>query len=88
MTTEDLPVDEIGRLLEALQGLDLTSADGRAGIGTLLAEIERLAPGAVLRQAAGIDLRRLGCVNAPPSTSLMSVRTIIPCLGKVPSSDG
>ena len=53
-------VDQTTRLLEALQGLDLTSADGRAGIGTLLAEIERLSPGAVLRQAAGIDLRRLG----------------------------
>ena len=60
MPTEDPPVDQTTRLLEALQGLDLTSADGRAGIGTLLAEIERLAPGAVLRQAAGIDLRRLG----------------------------
>ena len=29
------------RLLEALEGLDLTSADGRAGINTLLSEIER-----------------------------------------------
>ncbi len=48
------------RLLEALEGLDLTSADGRAGINTLLAEIERACPGAILQQAAGIDLRRLG----------------------------
>lgn len=48
-------------LLVPLQGLDLTSADGRCGIKTLLAEIERLAPGAILQQAATIQLRRLGC---------------------------
>jgi hypothetical protein len=45
-------------LIEALGGLDLTSADGRAGIGALLSEIERLSPGAIHRQAAGMDLRR------------------------------
>jgi hypothetical protein len=48
------------RLLEALAGLDLTSADARAGIGALLAEIERLSPGAILRQAATIELGRVG----------------------------
>ena len=48
------------RLLEALEGLDLTSADGRAGIGTLLSEIERACPGAILQQAARIELRALG----------------------------
>ncbi|MBI2262549.1 MAG: hypothetical protein HYU62_12900 [Caulobacterales bacterium] len=48
------------RLLEGLEGLDLTSADGRAGIGALLAEIERLSPGAILQQAAWIELRRVG----------------------------
>ena len=48
------------RMLDALSGLDLTSADGRAGIATLLSEIERACPGAILRQAAGIELRRLG----------------------------
>ena len=48
-------------LLAPLQGLDLTSADGRCGINSLLAEIERLAPGAILQQAATIQLRRLGC---------------------------
>jgi hypothetical protein len=45
------------RLLEALGDVDLASADGRAGIGTLLSEIERLSPGATLRQAATIQLR-------------------------------
>lgn len=48
------------RLLEGLEGLDLTSADGRAGIRALLAEIERLSPGAILQQAARIELRRVG----------------------------
>ena len=48
------------RLLEALAGLDLTSADGRAGIGTLLSEIERACPGAILQQAARIELRAVG----------------------------
>ncbi|HZV84061.1 MAG TPA: hypothetical protein VFF48_03660 [Brevundimonas sp.] len=47
-------------LLEALAGLDLTSADGRAGIRTLLSEIDRLSPGAILQQAAAIELRRAG----------------------------
>lgn len=48
------------RLLEALDGLDLTSADGRAGIQTLLSEIERACPGAILQQAAGMELRAVG----------------------------
>lgn len=59
MPAED-PKAIAARLLEALEGLDLTSADGRAGINTLLSEIERACPGAILQQAAGIDLRRLG----------------------------
>lgn len=54
------PPDPAARLLAALQGLDLTSADGRAGIRTLLAEIDRLSPDAILRQAASIELRRVG----------------------------
>ncbi len=52
--------DTATRLSRALQGIDLTSADGRAGIATLLAEIERLSPGAILKQAAEIELRRVG----------------------------
>lgn len=52
--------DPTTRLLEALEGLDLTSADGRAGISTLLSEIERACPGAILRQAARIELRAIG----------------------------
>ncbi|MDY6924149.1 MAG: hypothetical protein SWI22_09360 [Pseudomonadota bacterium] len=53
------------RLLQSLGGLDLTSADGRAGIRALLSEIERLAPGAILRQAATIELDRVGWRRGP-----------------------
>ena len=52
--------DPAARLLQSLGGLDLASADGRAGIRALLSEIERLAPGAILRQAASIELDRVG----------------------------
>lgn len=52
--------DPAARLIESLGGLDLASADGRAGIRALLSEIERLAPGAILRQAASIELDRIG----------------------------
>ena len=52
--------DPAARLLSVVEGLDLASADGRAGIGALLAEIERLSPGAILRQAATIELGRVG----------------------------
>lgn len=61
MTPADPPAEDMAaRLLAVVQGLDLTSADGRAGIGALLSEIERLSPGAVLQQAARIELRALG----------------------------
>ena len=59
------------RLLSVTEGIDLTSADGCAGLGALLAEIERACPGAILQQAARIQLRALGwaerpSVSAPP----------------------
>lgn len=44
-------------LLAALSGLDLSSADGRAGIATALAEIERREPGAILRAKSWADLQ-------------------------------
>ena len=52
--------DAATRLLETLRGMDLTSADGRAGLGRILAEIERACPGAILQQAARIELRAIG----------------------------
>jgi hypothetical protein len=54
-------------LLASLQALDLTSADGRAGLTTALAEIERRAPGALLQRAAGLQLRRMGWGDLPSS---------------------
>jgi len=64
--------DPAARLLAPLQGLDLTRADARAGIGCLLNEIERLAPGTILRHAATIQLRSLGCPVPPRSRGLGS----------------
>jgi hypothetical protein len=37
-----------------------SSADGRAGIHTLLSEIERACPGVLLQQAARMELRAVG----------------------------
>lgn len=51
--------EETTRILNTLKGVDLSSADGRAGIGRLLAEIERRAPGAILQSASRIDLQRV-----------------------------
>ena len=49
------------RLSQIVQGIDLTSADGRAGIKTLLSELERLSPGVIENEAARLSLVRLGC---------------------------
>ncbi len=48
------------RLREALAGIDLSRADGRLGIGAILAEIERTEPGMILQSAARVQLRALG----------------------------
>ena len=56
-TPQSLARNRAARLSRALQGIDLTSADGRAGISALLAEIERLSPGAILKQAASLRPR-------------------------------
>jgi len=63
VTEEAMQADDTTCLLHALHGMDLTSADGRAGIKTLLAEIERVSPGAILQQASSIQLRSLGCAS-------------------------
>jgi hypothetical protein len=51
--------DHTTRMLAILERVDLLSADGRAGLGALLAEIERRAPGAILKAAARVELDRL-----------------------------
>ncbi|MDZ4111711.1 MAG: hypothetical protein U1E18_19230 [Brevundimonas sp.] len=48
------------RLITIIQGLDLDSADGRAGVQSILREIEAASPGAIERLAASLQLRRLG----------------------------
>lgn len=48
------------RLSKILGGIDLTSADGRAGMRTLLRELERLSPGLIESEAARLTLMRLG----------------------------
>jgi len=60
MPAEDSAAAIGARLLQAIEGIDLTSADGRAGLGALLSEIERACPGAILQQAARIELRAVG----------------------------
>ena len=54
------PDTELADLMMQLVGLDLTSADGRAGAGSILREIEAKAPGTVARMQAGLALRRAG----------------------------
>ncbi len=58
-------IDRLTRLTDALRGVDLASADGRAGIGQLLAEVERMAPGCIYREASRTDFARLATVGAP-----------------------
>jgi hypothetical protein len=48
----------LANLMLQLVGLDLTSADGRAGAGAILREIESLAPGSIARMQAGLERRR------------------------------
>ena len=51
---------ELADLMMQLVGLDLTSADGRAGAGAILREIEAKVPGSIARMQAGMALRRAG----------------------------
>jgi hypothetical protein len=48
----------LANLMMQLVGLDLTSADGRAGAGAILREIEALSPGSIARMQAGLERRR------------------------------
>ena len=50
--------------LQAIAGLDLDSADGRAGVMSMLRQIEEQAPGSVEQLAAGLQLRRAGVRTA------------------------
>lgn len=46
--------------LAVLQGLGLTRADGKAGIRSILTELEAREPGAALQTASRIQLEQLG----------------------------
>lgn len=73
------------QILESLAGLDLTSADGRAGISTLLSEIERACPGAILQQAARMELRAVGWRSHSRSVPIIDVE---PGVGRSALSSG
>lgn len=47
------------RLARAIEGIDTTSKDGRAGLRTLLREIETVAPGVIESEVARMYLERL-----------------------------
>lgn len=47
-------------LRRCIEGLDLTSADGRAGLRCLLRELEERAPGIISQVNAGLELKRVG----------------------------
>jgi hypothetical protein len=51
--------DHTTRMLAILERVDRLSAYGRAGLGAFLAEIERRAPGAILKAAATVQMDRL-----------------------------
>lgn len=56
------------RLLAVLEGIEIRSADGRAGLRTLIAELERLDPGLIERKAARVQLARLPRRSEPSVT--------------------
>ncbi len=53
------PAHHRAHLLRLVENLE-HGADGRAGIGAILREIEAIAPGAIDREAARLQARRLG----------------------------
>lgn len=55
----DQTVCDAEGLAKVLKGVDLRSADGRAGLGSLLWEFERAEPGIIQRLCAEIELGKL-----------------------------
>ena len=54
---------QLTRLVNLVSGVDMKSADGRAGVSSILREIEQAAPGSVERMAAGLQLARLATLS-------------------------
>ena len=57
---------QASELMGALQGLDLASADGRAGLTAVLQQLEHEAPGALKRLLADVQMQR--AARALPGT--------------------
>ncbi|KQY96391.1 hypothetical protein [Brevundimonas sp. Root1423] len=47
-------------LMKLIEGIEIDSADGRAGVRAILREIEAAAPGSIEMMAANLEMRRLG----------------------------
>lgn len=58
--SEPADADLAELLTRLVESLDLTCADGRAGSGAILREIEAKAPGSIARMQAGIGPRKAG----------------------------
>lgn len=54
-----MDTEQRDRLARAIEGIDTNSSDGRAGLRTLLREIESVAPGVLEREVAGMYLERV-----------------------------
>lgn len=52
--------DKAALLMKLVEGIEIDSADGRAGVRAILREIEAAAPGSVEMMAANLQTRRLG----------------------------
>lgn len=55
-----IDLERKAKLAKALEGLDLSSADGRAGISAVLRDLADAVPAAVEQEAARLQLARLG----------------------------
>lgn len=64
-TNMNTETEHVAHLTELVMKLDLTSADGRAGIKALLRKIEEVQPGSIERMAAGLELTRVRRAIAP-----------------------
>jgi len=58
MVSNERPLSEV--LAECLAGFDLSSADGRAGLGALMRQLEEGAPDHIQASAARLQLKALG----------------------------
>lgn len=61
------PTDQemAAKMLELAQSLELNSADGRAGAGAILREIEAMVPGTLTRMQAAVDIHQAAKRSQP-----------------------